>query len=134
MTFALAYSAGLANCRRIAPKDIRSSVLSIFTGLYTGFGAGVGGLAGGFLYGAYGGQVTYFCAAGAFGTGWMLANAANLLATFRRGLKCGATNMRRVGSNVGARINTKLWRASSRKLSAVDMLAAATSRRRRDTV
>lgn len=93
-TFALAWSAGTVHCRKIAPKHLRSTVQSIFSGLYSGVGAGIGGLAGGFLYDAYGGRTTFVVAVCIMATGWILANFTNLLATATRGVKHSVKKVR----------------------------------------
>lgn len=60
---------------------------SIFSGLYSGVGAGIGGLAGGMLIYSYGDQVMFFAAAISIVIGWAMADAAYLMAQFRRGFK-----------------------------------------------
>lgn len=108
LTFGLAYSAGTVHCRRIAPRNLRSTVQSIFSGLYTGVGAGIGGLAGGMLLGAIGGQWTCVAAAGALATGWGVANTAAL----GHYLRTGARRVRRVSTALGSQMKGSFARLS----------------------
>jgi MFS family permease len=97
LTFGLAYSAGTVHCRRIAPRYLRSTVQSIFSGLYTGIGAGIGGLAGGMIYNAYNGQTMYIVATVVLMAGWAAANFTNLIQYLRKGVKSGFKRAKRVG-------------------------------------
>ena len=103
-TFALAWSAGTVHCRRIAPRRLRSTVQSIFSGLYSGVGAGVGGLAGGMLYDAFGGRVMFISGAGTLAVGWLLANGTNLAATLRRGVRKGLRGVRSLQRTLGTAV------------------------------